>query len=130
MNRRTTLTLTALAAPALALALAASSSAASTPDPATGTAPGTVTGEVTRAVTTSPATSAVPAGSFAVTDVRVAGPWAAADLEPTDPAALDPATAVLRYDPATGWVVVDLGTAGVGCDVVPVPDRDTLALNC
>ncbi|WP_380170356.1 hypothetical protein ACFEMC_14910 [Kineococcus sp. DHX-1] len=125
MNRRTTLTLTALTAPALALVLTTSSSSAST----------TVTGDqapdaaVAQAVTSSPLTAGVPAGSFTVGDVRVAGAWAAADLQPTDPDALDPATAVLRSD-GTRWTVVDLGTAGVGCDVVPVTDRVALALSC
>ncbi|MEZ0166599.1 hypothetical protein AB2L27_17710 [Kineococcus sp. LSe6-4] len=127
MNRRTTLALTALTAPALALVLAGAGSPAGAVDG--GQDPGTDTA-VARAVTSSPLTAAVPAGSFTVTGVRVAGEWAAADLEPTDPAALDPATAVLRLEGTSGWSVVDLGTAGVGCDVVPVPDRDTLTLNC
>ncbi|GAB3466835.1 hypothetical protein AB1207_19535 [Kineococcus endophyticus] len=122
MNRRTTLTLTALTAPALALVLSASSSSASTTGADTDAA-------VAQAVTTSPLTAGVPAGSFTVGDVRVAGTWAAADLQPTDPDALDPATAVLRSD-GTRWTVVDLGTAGVGCDVVPVTDRAALALSC
>lgn len=131
MNRRTTLALTALTAPALALALVAAGSSASAVDgaPDGGQDPGT-DAAVAGAVTSSPLTAAVPAGSFTVTGVRVAGEWAAADLEPTDPAALDPATAVLRHEGTSGWSVVDLGTAGVGCDVVPVPDRDTLALSC
>lgn len=126
MNRRTTLTLTALTAPALALVLTASSSAASTTGAATDAA---TDAAVTQAVTSSPLTAGVPAGSFTVDDVRVAGTWAAAELQPTDPDALDPATAVLRSDGAR-WAVVDLGTAGVGCDVVPATDRAALALSC
>lgn len=127
MNRRTTLALTAVAAPALALGLAASTaSAAPEADPVT------VRG-VTAAVTTSPATAAVPADGYAVTDVRVVrdatGDVAAATLEPADPAALDPATAVLRLDGGT-WTVVDLGTAGVGCDLLTPAQRAGLALTC
>jgi hypothetical protein len=134
MNRRTTLTLTALTAPALALVLAGSSASASTTGP-TGSAADSATPAVARAVAASPLVAGVPAGSFTVTDVRVAGDWAAADLAPTDPTALDPATAVLQRvaggtTAGTGWTVVDLGTAGVGCDTVPVADRGALALSC
>ncbi|WP_432543122.1 hypothetical protein [Kineococcus sp. SYSU DK002] len=125
MNRRTTLALTAAAAPALALGLAASTASA---DPAAGAPPQTVQA-VTTAVTTSPATAAVPADGYAVTDVRVTGDVAAATLEPADPAALDPATAVLRLDGGT-WTVVDLGTAGVGCDLLTPAQQAGLALTC
>ncbi|WP_432513166.1 hypothetical protein [Kineococcus sp. SYSU DK001] len=125
MNRRTTLALTAVAAPALALGLAASTANAGT---APGADPATVQG-ITSAVTASPATAAVPATAYAVTDVRVAGDVAAATLEPADPAALDPATAVLRSEGGT-WTVVDLGTAGVGCDLLTPAQQAELALTC
>ncbi|PRY15362.1 hypothetical protein [Kineococcus rhizosphaerae] len=126
MNRRTTLTLTAVAAPALALALSASTATAdTTPGPAA--APETTA--VTQAVRTSPATAGVPASQYTVGHVRVADGWAAADLEPTDTDALDPATAVLQLTGGT-WTVVDLGTAQVGCGTVAAPVLDALALSC
>lgn len=124
MNRRTTLTLTAVAAPALALALSASTATADTTPAA---APETAA--VTQAVRTSPATAGVPASQYTVGHVRVADGWAAADLEPTDADALDPATAVLQLTGGT-WTVVDLGTAQVGCGTVAAPVLDALALSC
>lgn len=128
MNRRTTLTLTAVAAPALTLALSASTATAdSTPAPAPAAVPEAAA--VEQAVRTSPATAGVPSSQYAVDHVRVAGGWAAADLEPTDPAALDPATVVLQRT-AGSWTVVDLGTAQVGCGTVDASALPALALSC
>ena len=133
MPRRSTVR-TLLAVPALGVAAVAVLSPvtanAGTP-PAPGTAPET---DVRAAVSASPAVAGVPAGDYAVTDVRVAGSdpaWAAAALEPTAARAgtLDPATAVLQRVGGT-WQVVDLGTAQVGCDLVTPAVRGELALLC
>ncbi|WP_432487392.1 hypothetical protein [Kineococcus sp. SYSU DK018] len=124
-TRRTALALSAPAAGALAL-LAATAPAAAGPAPA-GTAQ-----EITRAVTGSPQTAGVPADGYAVTGVRTADSdpaWAAARLEPADPAALDPATVVLHHA-AGEWRVVSLGTAGVGCEEAPAAVVADLALVC
>ncbi|WP_432570013.1 hypothetical protein [Kineococcus sp. SYSU DK005] len=125
-TRRTALTAAAVpAAGALAVLAAALPAGAAPADPATA-------GEVAAAVRTSPEAAAAPADAYAVADVRTADAdpaWAAARLEPADPAALDPATAVLqRVDGA--WRVVSLGTAGVGCEQAPPAVLADLALPC
>ncbi|WP_432505428.1 hypothetical protein [Kineococcus arenarius] len=124
-TRRTALALTAPAAGALAL-LAATAPAAAGP------APAATAQEIALAVTTSPQAAGVPADAYAVTGVRTADSdpaWAAALLEPADPAALDPATAVLHHA-AGAWRVVSLGTAGVGCEEAPAAVVADLALPC
>ncbi|NAZ88431.1 hypothetical protein, partial [Kineococcus indalonis] len=109
----------------LALLAAAAPAGAAPADPATA-------GEVAAAVRTGPEAAAVPAGAYAVADVRTADAdptWAAARLEPADPAALDPATVVLQRVGGT-WRVVSLGTAGVGCEQAPPLVLTDLALPC
>lgn len=121
IQRRTTLALTATAAAGLALAAGAAGASAQTPAQREA---------ITAAVTTSPATAAVPATGYTVTDVLVSGDtWASARLAPVDGADLDPATAVLRFTDGA-WQVVDLGTAQVGCGVVPADVEGVLALSC
>ena len=128
---------TLVAAPLAALALAALAAAPAGADPApAGPAdvPADVVAQIGAAVTTSPATAGVPAGDYAVTDVRTAAGdpgWAAAALTPTaaGAATLDPATAVLQHVDGT-WQVVELGTAQVGCELVPAQLRADLALTC
>ncbi|WP_432495738.1 hypothetical protein [Kineococcus auxinigenes] len=124
-TRRTALALGAPAAGALAL-LAATTPAAAGP------APAETAQEITLAVAASPQAAGVPADAYAVTDVRTADSdpaWAAAVLEPADPAALDPATVVLHHV-AGAWEVVSLGTAGVGCEEAPAVVVTDLALLC
>lgn len=124
IQRRTTLALTGTAVAAFAIgagALGASAQTGPGSDP---------TPAITAAVTTSPATAGVPAGAFTVTDVHVSqGTWASAQLEPAPDADLDPATAVLRFTDGA-WQVVDLGTAQVGCGIVPADVGTELALSC
>ncbi|WP_432523317.1 hypothetical protein [Kineococcus sp. SYSU DK006] len=122
-----------VAAPLAGLALAALAAAPAGADPAPAV-PADVVAQVAAAVTASPATAGVPATDYAVTDVRTAAGdpgWAAAALTPTatGAATLDPATAVLQHVDG-GWQVVELGTAQVGCDLVPAQLRADLALTC
>ena len=125
---------TLVAAPVAGLALAALAAAPAGADPAPAGAPADVVAQVGAAVTTSPATAGVPATDYAVTDVRTAAGdpgWAAAALTPTatGAATLDPATVVLQHVDGS-WQVVELGTAQVGCDLVPAQLRVDLALTC
>jgi hypothetical protein len=121
MHRRTSLALagTTLAGLAVAVTLGGSATA-SAEAPADATA-------IEAAVTSSPATAAVDGADYAVTDVRVAGDWASAQLEPTTD--LDPATAVLQHVDGA-WQVVDLGTAQVGCGLAPAAVEGDLGLVC
>lgn len=84
---------------------------------------------VTTAVRTSEFTEGVPASSYRVTGLRTSGSWATVTLTPAKNAELDPATVVLRRTSGT-WSVVDLGTAGVGCDVAPAAAIAALKLDC
>ncbi|WP_432561008.1 hypothetical protein [Kineococcus sp. SYSU DK003] len=124
MHRRTIRTLTLVAVPLAVVGVAAGTAGAATGPQDTEA--------ITQAVTTSEQTAAVPPADYRVTDVRVADSdtsWAAADLEPTDPAALDPATAVLQHVEG-GWRVVDLGTAQVGCGLATPAVLEDLTLSC
>lgn len=130
-----TRTTSRLAAPALgllaALAVAAPAAAGSAPTTGTDAGPAT-TAQITTAVTTSPETAGVGAGSYSVVDVRTAvsdPTWAAAELAPTSPDQLDPATVVLQQVGGT-WSVVSLGTAGVGCEETTPAVAADLALLC
>ncbi|WP_432546595.1 hypothetical protein [Kineococcus sp. SYSU DK004] len=117
------------AAAVLALGLLAAAAPASAADPAAPVAPA-VDPALVAAIAASPATDGVPDGAWTVTDVRTADEvWAAALLEPVDPEALDPATALLRATP-DGWEVVDLGTAQVGCGTAPDAVLPALGLTC
>ncbi|WP_337059982.1 hypothetical protein [Kineococcus sp. G2] len=138
-TRRTALAATLPAVGALALLAAAAPSGAAEPVAgaqvaahATPQVPVHVAAEVAAAVRASPQVAAVPAEAYAVTGVRTAASdpaWAAAELAPADPAALDPATVVLHRT-GDAWGVVSLGTAGVGCEEAPAPVAADLALLC
>jgi hypothetical protein len=82
---------------------------------------------VAKAVKSSPVDDIdkVPAKRYSVTDVRVSTvskAWAMASLVPTKPYrnTFQPATVVAVKPAGTReWVVVDLGTAEVGCGIAP-----------
>ncbi|WP_369069823.1 hypothetical protein [Kineococcus terrestris] len=117
------------AAAVLALGLLAAAPASAS-SPAAAPAAPAVDPALVAAVAASPFTDGVPDGAWTVTDVRTADDvWAAAALEPVDPQALDPATALLRATP-DGWEVVDLGTAQVGCGTAPDAVLPALGLLC
>lgn len=61
--------------------------------------------------------------------VSTVGPWARARVQPCNPARYDGADAVVRR--AHGhWTLRELGTALVGCDVVPRAVRRDLRISC
>lgn len=122
IHRSTTLALTGTALTALAVAASAvGASAQTTADPSA---------QITTAVTTSPATAGVAATDYTVSDIAVVGnTWASAQLEPAVGAEVDPATAVLQFSDGA-WQVVDLGTAQVGCGIVPADVEAELVLTC
>ncbi|MCI2238508.1 hypothetical protein MO973_17255 [Paenibacillus sp. TRM 82003] len=146
-TRRTALAATLPAAGALALLAAAVPSGAAGPAAPAGGSTGAgaqlvahatpqvpvqVAAEVAAAVRAGSQVAAVPAEAYAVTRVRTAASdpaWAAAELAPADPTALDPATVVLHRT-GEAWAVVSLGTAGVGCEEAPAPVAADLALLC
>lgn len=84
---------------------------------------------VTKAVNASEYTEGIPATDYAVTGVRVSGSWASATLRPSRTAELDPATVILQKSRGA-WQVVDLGTAEVGCGLVPAAALKPLRLTC
>ncbi|GMA40169.1 hypothetical protein [Mobilicoccus caccae] len=84
---------------------------------------------VTKAVHSSEFTEGVAASAYSVRDLRTSGSWARVTLTPKQAAELDPATVLLRKTRST-WTVVDLGTAGVGCEVAPNSTLKALKLEC
>ncbi len=87
--------------------------------------------QVTQAVRTSPLLGEVPPERIQVVDVHVSTidpTVAVAHVVPTG-GETDPATALLTH-PNDRWSVVELGTAGVGCDRLSVAVQHELGLDC
>ncbi|MCZ7525535.1 MAG: hypothetical protein M5U14_03580 [Acidimicrobiia bacterium] len=88
--------------------------------------------EIVEAVKASDMTSAVPSDRYDVEDVRFATSdptWASAWIVPHPGVTVDGAYVVLHREGDT-WVLVDIGTSGVGC-IDPPPDVvDELGLEC
>jgi hypothetical protein len=88
----------------------------------------TLTSQITEAIRTSQLTAALPAQGLTVTDVRVSATdpsYAAAHVVPP-PDTTDPASALLRRSGGR-WTLVEIGTAGVGCDTVSPAVRADLS---
>ncbi len=90
--------------------------------------------QIAQAVRTSPLLGEVPPEHIEVADVHVSTvdpTVAAAHVVPTG-GETDPATALLRHGSSQGshWTLVELGTAGVGCDTLSSAVRDDLGLVC
>ncbi len=87
--------------------------------------------QVAQAVRTSPLLGEVPPERIRVVDVHVSTidpTVAVAHVVPAD-GETDPATALLTH-PNDRWRVVELGTAGVGCDHLSVAVQHELGLVC
>jgi hypothetical protein len=87
--------------------------------------------EIATAVRTSPFTSEVPPGNYEVTGTKLAASdpsWAWTELRPKV-ADLEGAVGVLHETDGT-WVLVQLGTYEVGCDITPPQVREDLDLAC
>lgn len=87
--------------------------------------------EIATAVRTSPFTSEVPPGSYELTGTKLAASdpsWAWTKLRPTS-ADLDGAVGVL-HETDGRWVLVQLGSFEVGCDITPPRVREDLDLAC
>ncbi|MEA2168089.1 MAG: hypothetical protein QOF76_1389 [Solirubrobacteraceae bacterium] len=71
------------------------------------------------------------AGKFKVEHIRVStvGPWARATLDPKSDS-LDTAVAVFKAHGYGGYKLKELGTAQVGCDIVPKKVAADLSLGC
>lgn len=85
---------------------------------------------ITAAIKRSPLLGDVPASDISVQMIRVATgnrSWASAVVHPIDQRT-DDARVALHWS-NSGWSVVTLGTAGVGC-VVPAAVRADLVLSC
>ncbi|WP_207386128.1 hypothetical protein [Protofrankia symbiont of Coriaria ruscifolia] len=134
----------AVANPAATDPTAAGSTATDPTAPGPGPGPATVTPiqqvrpsvneQIAQAVLTSPLLGDVPPEHIEVADVHVSTvdpTVAAAHVVPTG-GETDPATALLRHGSSQGshWTLVELGTAGVGCDTLGPAVRDDLGLVC
>ncbi len=90
--------------------------------------------QIAQAVRTSPLLGEVSPERIKVVDVHVSTvdpTVAAAHVVPTG-GETDPAIALLRHgsSPGSHWTLVELGTAGVGCDTLRPAVRDDLGLIC
>ncbi len=87
--------------------------------------------QITRAVRTSPLLGEVPPDGIQVVDVRVSRIDPTVAVAHVVPASgeTDPAIALLRH-PGNRWAVVELGTAGVGCDSLSTAVQQELGLVC
>ncbi|WP_239375883.1 hypothetical protein [Frankia sp. Cj5] len=87
--------------------------------------------QITRAVRTSPLLGEVPPDGIQVVDVRVSRIDPTVAVAHVVPASgeTDPATALLRHS-GSHWAVVELGTAGVGCDSLSTAVQQELGLVC
>ncbi|WP_239394287.1 hypothetical protein [Frankia sp. CiP3] len=87
--------------------------------------------QITRAVRTSPLLGEVPPDGIQVVDVHVSRIDPTVAVAHVVPASgeTDPATALLRHS-GSHWAVVELGTAGVGCDSLSTAVQQELGLVC
>jgi hypothetical protein len=103
-----------------AVSSAAAFPAAASPPPAPGRAPTPdEVDAITTAVFSSPLVAWLPPRQLRIVGIRISTgspDWAFAALCPDG---VDPAVIVLRWDMALGWVLDQVGTAGVGAGLAP-----------
>jgi hypothetical protein len=86
---------------------------------------------ISAAVYRSPLTSALPDSSYRVGGIRIStrGPWARASVVPKKPT-VQGGVGVLRKTARRGWRLRQIGSADVGCGIVPVAVLKDLGLGC